>query len=604
MFRSINITLVETSNSYLRLRGLSLQQRLPLLICILLLSLMVLFSWISFQGVKNAAMDSGKERLLSLTTQFSTMFSQSMQLLFNSTRTQANHPNIKKFISNPAMPGDSASHVLERIRQDSTSISVDLLDKDYQLLLRSSKDSIHRHVNFDSLLQVISIRRDTAIGKIFSIRDSIYYPVIAPVMNNKAIIGYLVRWRLLSTNPRSIEQLSQLIGTNAAIYIGNEDGSLWTNMVKAIPYYPIDSNRINTPVEHKTETGKKIVTAMNRIPGTQWVVSVEFSQENILQSANRFLRWMIIGGMILLAIGILLAWIMSRNIIRPLNRLTEATSGIASGAHIQIEGTERRDEVGKLARAFNIMNEQVREARLRLEQKIVETGEMNVQLRNLTAHLQDIREEERIHIAREMHDELGQLLTAFKMDISWLKKRFRDNPDVNIVQKLDDMSKLTDDAVVFVRKIASELRPSVLDDFGLVPALEWHSEEFQKRFNIEVDFTSGFKEVKTSAIIATGLFRMYQESLTNVARHADASKVTAQLRVINDKLTLSITDNGKGFDISKSDQHKTLGLLGMKERAAMMGGTLDVKSEPGRGTAVIISVPFQQPYNTSNEITR
>ncbi len=548
-------------------------------------------------------MDSGKERLLSLATQFSTMFSQSMQLLSNSTRSQANHPAIKRYISNPAVPNDSASQVLERIRQDSTTMVVDLLNKDYQVLLRSSKDSVHRYVNFDSLLQVIGRKRDTAIGKIYPIRDSIYYPMIAAIMNNKEIVGYLVRWRLLSANPRSIEQLSQLVGTKAAIYVGNEDGSLWTNMVKAIPYYEIDSGKLNIPVEHKTATGKKIITAMKRIPGTQWVVSVEFSQENILHSANRFLRWMIVGGLILLAIGILFAWIMSRNIIRPLNRLTEATSGIASGDHIQIEGTERRDEVGKLARAFNIMKEQVREARLGLEQKIVETGEMNDQLRNLTAHLQDIREEERIHIAREMHDELGQLLTAFKMDISWLQKRFKHDADVNIVQKLEDMSKLTDDAVVFVRKIASELRPSVLDDFGLVPALEWHSEEFQKRFHIEVDFTSGFKEVKTSAIIATGLFRMYQESLTNVARHADASRVTAHLGVINDKLTLSITDNGKGFDISKSDQFKTLGLLGMKERAVMMGGTLEVRSQAGRGTAVIISVPLQPPYKASNEVS-
>src|SRR5690606_8553127 len=143
----------------------------------------------------------------------------------------------------------------------------------------------------------------------------------------------------------------------------------------------------------------------------------------ILESANRFLKGIILGGFILLIAGIILAWVTSRNIIRPLNRLTEAASGIAGGRYIYAEGIERRDEIGKLARAFNHMIDEVRDARQGLENKIVETGEINEQLRSLTAHLQNIREEERIHIAREMHDELGQLLTAFKMDISWLQKK-------------------------------------------------------------------------------------------------------------------------------------------------------------------------------------
>src|SRR5690606_22699975 len=176
-------------------------------------------------------------------------------------------------------------------------------------------------------------------------------------------------------------------------------------------------------------------------------------------------------------------------------------SGIAGGQYIYAGGIERRDEIGKLARAFNHMIDEVREARQGLENKIVETGEINEQLRSLTAHLQNIREEERIHIAREMHDELGQLLTAFKMDISWLQKKLDTHPESAIKDRLRDMNKLTEDAVLFVRKIASELRPSVLDDFGLIPALEWHSEEFSKRFGIEVSFRANVRDIKTSSVV-------------------------------------------------------------------------------------------------------
>jgi signal transduction histidine kinase len=188
-----------------------------------------------------------------------------------------------------------------------------------------------------------------------------------------------------------------------------------------------------------------------------------------------------------------------------------------------------------------------------------------------------------------MHDELGQLLTGFKMDVSWLNKKISNTEDPIIHEKLVEMMGIVDEAVKFVRRIAAELRPGVLDDLGLIPALDWHSKEFEKRFNIKVVFKTSVEDVKTSPNIATGLFRMYQESLTNVARHSEANKVDAILDVTISEIRLSIKDDGKGFDSSK--ETKTLGLLGMKERAAMIGGQLQITSTPGRGTKVLISVP-------------
>lgn len=566
-----------------------LQRRLPLLISILLLCLMVLFSWISYQGVKNAAMRTSRERLLSLSSQFGNLFSQSMAGLTQSTRVVANNPVIRQFLTQPSETNhDSAFALLNRVRQDSASVLIDIRDTSYRLLLRSSKGDIHTRLNFDSLMRQ---KTDTSVGLIYAFGDSLYYPVSLAIYNNRKPIGYLVRWRLLTTTPQTVEQLTKLIGSKASLSLGNRDGSLWTDMIKPISFHPADTSHLNVPVEYWADGGKKMIAAINHVPGTPWLVSVEFSEHSILESANRFLKGIILGGFILLIAGIILAWVTSRNIIRPLNRLTEAASGIAGGRYIYAEGIERRDEIGKLARAFNHMIDEVRDARQGLENKIVETGEINEQLRSLTAHLQNIREEERIHIAREMHDELGQLLTAFKMDISWLQKKLDTHPESAIKDRLRDMNKLTEDAVLFVRKIASELRPSVLDDFGLIPALEWHSEEFSKRFGIEVSFRANVRDIKTSSVVATTLFRMYQECLTNVARHAQATKVNSHLAATPDKIILTITDDGKGFEPQASDQKKTLGLLGMKERATMAGGQITVQSAPGKGTSVVIVLP-------------
>ena len=149
-------------------------------------------------------------------------------------------------------------------------------------------------------------------------------------------------------------------------------------------------------------------------------------------------------------------------------------------------------------------------------------------IRQLASHLQEVREEERAHMAREIHDELGQQLTGLKMDISWLsRKKDLDGPQRD--QKLKEILTFLDGTVNTVRKLSAELRPSILDDLGLVEALEWWSTEFEKRSGVPCSFRPPVSDVQVPSAIAIGLFRIYQESLTNVARHANASKVVSQL---------------------------------------------------------------------------
>jgi PAS domain S-box-containing protein len=213
------------------------------------------------------------------------------------------------------------------------------------------------------------------------------------------------------------------------------------------------------------------------------------------------------------------------------------------------------------------------------------------ELRDLASHLQIIREEERSRIAREIHDELGQQLTGLKMDISWVNKKI--NPDsTEISSKMKDALSLIDDAVGTVRRIATQLRPSMLDDLGIISTMEWQSEEFQNRYQIQTIFTCNQTNISIDKEKSTAIFRIYQESLTNIARHAKATEVQTALLIEDNLISLEISDNGVGFSIDGIQHKKTLGLLGMKERTLLMGGTYQINSVINKGTSVLVKVPI------------
>ncbi len=223
-----------------------------------------------------------------------------------------------------------------------------------------------------------------------------------------------------------------------------------------------------------------------------------------------------------------------------------------------------------------------------------EVKERTVLLRELTEHLNTIREVERIEIAREIHDELGQQMTVLKMDISMLKRKLPEG-DEEIDEKIKEMIEMINQTITTIRRIASQLRPAVLDDMGLTAAMEWQLKDVEKRFNIQTKFMYNDIPGVLPEKIKTGIFRILQESLTNVARHANATSADVTLTFENNKLELTVKDNGKGFDIGKMSR-KTLGILGMKERAAAMNGIYSIESKPGSGTTVKVETllePFE-----------
>ena len=212
-------------------------------------------------------------------------------------------------------------------------------------------------------------------------------------------------------------------------------------------------------------------------------------------------------------------------------------------------------------------------------------------IRLLASNLQSIREDERTNIAREIHDELGQQLTGLKMDMHWLNRRIKSEDD-EVNKKMKDSIELVNSTITTVRKIATDLRPSILDDLGLLAALEWQSEEFERRSGTKVTFTNNVGDITVLPVAATALFRIYQELLTNIARHANATETYASLDSDDKNLYFSIRDNGVGFSLDTINMKKTLGLLGIKERTFLIGGTYEMKSEPEKGSEIIISIPI------------
>ena len=224
------------------------------------------------------------------------------------------------------------------------------------------------------------------------------------------------------------------------------------------------------------------------------------------------------------------------------------------------------------------------------------------QLRALSARLETLREEERASVAREIHDVLAQALTLLKMDAVWLSRRLDRPLDADqqmvVQERLAMMTAVTDTAIQSVQKIATELRPVVLDSLGLCAAVEWQARDFQKRTGIACAATVPEQDVPLDWDRSTAMFRIMQESLTNVLRHAQATRVEIVLRPDADQLVLRIQDNGCGISPETQSNPKSIGLIGMRERALLLAGQLDIRSHRGAGTTIEVRLPL---LNTASE---
>ncbi len=265
----------------------------------------------------------------------------------------------------------------------------------------------------------------------------------------------------------------------------------------------------------------------------------------------------------------------------------------------------------RLSRLIPAVHRALREAqersqRLRAEEQLRQSHQ---QLRALSVYLQSVREEERTRIAREVHDELGQALTGCKLDLSWIANRLpRDLKP--LLDKTRQLSEHIDSTIQTVRRISSELRPGVLDYLGLAAALEWQANEFQNRTGIRCDVHASLREPVLAQELNTTLFRIFQETLTNIIRHAGATRVAVNLKQADGKILLQVRDNGRGISDAEQTSPGSMGLLGMRERAALLGGDFKITNPPrARGTQVTVSIPVRHPrreqvQNHENPLSR
>ncbi len=225
---------------------------------------------------------------------------------------------------------------------------------------------------------------------------------------------------------------------------------------------------------------------------------------------------------------------------------------------------------------------------LRVEERTAQLSQSRERLRALSLRLVKLQEEERRSIARELHDEMGQLLTSAKLSLDLLAAKIADAHKPAIAESISLLNNLMDR----VRRLSLDLRPQMLDDLGLIPALEWHVKRYRDQTGIQVEFDSAINEVRFEDAVDTALFRIVQESLTNVARHSKAARAAVRLHCGETYVHLEIADGGKGFDVAAAQTGASTGLSSMRERTELLGGTFLIESGDGVGTRVIVELPF------------
>ena len=541
----------------------------------------------------------------SLAGQLSAMFQQSTHTVITATHTAANQDAFKRYFqSTEAASVDTARAALQKLLLDTSFQQIELLDANRVSLLHTSKAGISIHVHPVSDLPAASKGPDfSTVGKLYRAGDSIYYPVIGAVMDAGKPIGYLVKWRLVHATPKTLEQLSQLIGANATLYFGNNDGSLWTDMMKRVAAPPIDKQHVLNTVEY-IRNGKEVVGAVHPVPNTHWQILIEFSRQSMLETANRFLYWLLVIGAVLIIAGMLAAWLMSRNITGPLNKLTAASSAIAAGNYSAFVPADRQDELGKLARAFNSMTLQIKNAQQELEEKV----------RVRTSQLESVNKELEAFSYSVSHD-LRAPLRAIIGYSTMLKEGYQPVLDEEarrllgaVISNAKMMGQLIDDLITFSRMERKEVTSHRV---AMQPLAESCLHELLNgqadRYKIQIDNLPACRG--DSSMIK----QVWINLIGNAIKYS--SKETAPRIEIGAEEQASmnvyfVRDNGVGFDMQYA--HKLFGVFQRLHRQDEFEGTgvglalvkriinkhageIWAESSPGKGAAFYFSLPKTIP---------
>jgi signal transduction histidine kinase len=582
-------------------RTLSIQLRLPLLICILLLCTVIAVSWTSYEGIKKASLETGKQRLQSVTMELSSRFGQFARGFITSTQAAAHSNAVKQFLLSGGADSSTASlEILKTLHKDTSSVYVSLLDRELRPLLQSGKAGISSPFNPADILSVTPVKPDSCkVGILYKVRDSVYYPVIATVTHNKQLIGYIFRWRVLVSNSRSMSQLSALLGTDANLLIGNTDGSLWTDLIIPQDNPLLNATQHDNFYEYTRSGGGRVMAIPMPVANTKWTLLVEFSRYKMTEAAAHFLKWLILIGSIIIVVGSFIAWVFSRKITKPLQQLTSAASAIAGGDYHAAVKVDRSDELGELARAFNIMASQVSNAQQFLEQKVHErTGQLERANSELEAFSYSVS-----------HD-LRAPLRAINGYAMILKEDYHEKLDPEaqrilsaVVINASMMGQLINDLLAFAKMGKTEIIPHAIDMKALALSCVSELVKNDTRYTMNID----------NLPVVPGdqglMKQVWMNLLSNAVKYSSkqpAPVIHVGFKEDRDNVVYFVNDNGVGFDMKyvgklfgifqrlhdqQTFEGTGIGLALSKRIIDKHSGTIWAESTLGSGATFYFSLP-------------
>ncbi|MFT3676887.1 MAG: ATP-binding protein [Chitinophagaceae bacterium] len=581
----------------------SIQWRLTLLICLLLLTVVLAYSWVSYTKIKQASIDVSKTRLESLSTQLGSIFGQSAQSVVSATRVAAAQPAIKQFLQSRGKDSVSAARKgLQLLLQDTTWTMALLTTANGEVLL-SSDSTKTAPATADIVLNLSGTRPDTGIiGKIYHADTLMYYPVAATVFNGRERVGYLVRWRRMQTSPQAVLQFSQLLGEDVKLFIGNADGSLWTDMQKPVGFIPADLQQSSKELPvYKRSDGQQLLASVKPVNHTKWRVMTERPYKKIIAPASAFLQMALSTGIVIIAIGALLAWMISRSITRPLQRLAVATTAIEGGNYATAVSVESRDELGQLARMFNAMTEKVQLSQKNLEEKV----------QRRTAQLEATNQELEAFSYSVSHD-LRAPLRAVSGYAMILKEDYTEKLDEEgnrilhmIVSNARMMGLLIDDLITFskIGRKESQYRPV---DMKLL--VESCIQELQPiRGNHSLNIKTG--DIAPCYGDGNLLKQVWMNLISNAIKYSSKEQnpvIEIGSRTESDRIIYFVRDNGVGFDMKYADKlfgvferlHSQdefegtgIGLALSKRIIHKQGGEIWAEATKGFGATFYFSIP-------------
>ncbi len=569
---------------------LSIQKKLPLLICLLVFAVIISFSLISYLGVKKASVKAAEMRLHSITEQLSNLFGQNSQNYLAVSRKTAGNDTIAEFLISGGMKFyDESKEILDQISTDSLVFLSEILDADAKpVMYRGKKPSLTK-IDLAGLIKESNVIPDSSrIGKIMLFEDSLYYPVIGPVSENKKLIGYTIRWRVMRATEKAIEQFSKLLGSDAKLYLGNADGTGWTDLRR--------------PVKDPHESG--LITSSGVIPHSPWQVMIGFPQKTVLQGANKFLKTTLIMGAILLLLAFAAAWVMSRNITSPIKKLELASAAIEKGDYDTKAEISGRDELGKLARAFNSMVRQVRSSKENLERTVNErTEQLRTSNNELEAFSYSVS-----HDLRAPLRSINGYAIILKEDYGTKLDNEAQRLTNKIISNAAMMGQLIDSLIAFSQMGSKELVHQTIDMHKLVEDClqELIPEEKRQAIDVRIGHLPS----------CNGDVLLVRQVVTNLLSNAiKYSSKTAKPKIEigcnegKDVNTYFVKDNGAGFDMkyahklfgvfqrlhhAKDYEGTGIGLAFSKRIIAKHKGEIWGEAVPGEGASFYFSLPVNE----------